>query len=77
MNPTTLVANETTAPTSSLPSAIPDDVHSTVESILHVAWKIPLWLIVLLALGLGSMALWLYLSERGRGGRPVRCFLAI
>ena len=53
------------------------DVHTTVESILHVAWKIPLWLVVLLALGLGSMALWLYLSERGRVGRPVRCFLAI
>lgn len=88
MNPTPLVANAAAAPTSSLPlspstpsaslpNAIPSEAHSTVESILHVAWKIPLWLIVLLALGLGSMALWLYLSERGRSGKPVRCFLAI
>ncbi|MEO8271847.1 MAG: hypothetical protein ABI557_19145, partial [Aureliella sp.] len=69
MIPTTPIANESTT----LPSA----VHTTVESILHVAWKIPLWLIVLLALGLGSMALWLYLSERGRAGRPMRCFLAL
>ena len=84
MNPTTPIAHETTLPTA-LPAALQNDgtsgmssdVHSTVESILHIAWKIPLWLVVLLALGLGSMALWLYLSERGRVGRPVRCFLAI
>lgn len=68
MNPTSPLVNERTPP---------NDVANTVESILHVAWRIPLWLIVLLALGLGSMALWLYFSERGRVGRPMRCFLAI
>ncbi len=76
MNPATPITHEAEL-TTALATSLPNDMHTTVESILHVAWKIPLWLIVLLALGLGSMALWLYLSERGRVSRPVRCFLAI
>lgn len=49
---------------------------NTVESILHIAWMIPLWLVVVLTLGLAAMVLWLYLSERGTSARAARYLLA-
>lgn len=59
----------------SIPSTAPD-AEIAVESILHVAWKFPLWAIVVMVLSLGAMIWWLYWSERGRGGRLVRLGLA-
>ncbi len=49
---------------------------TVVESILHAAWEFPLWVMALIVIGMGVMVVWLYLSERGRGGRGVRCLLA-
>ncbi len=49
---------------------------NTVESILHIAWMIPLWLVVVLTLGLAAMVLWLYLCERGQAARVTRYLLA-
>ncbi len=49
---------------------------TAVESVLHIAWKFPLWICVMLLLGVGGMTLWLYLTERGRGGKSARWLLA-
>ncbi len=60
--------------TESQATANPAD-HTTVESILHIAWRIPLWLVVVLTLAIAAMTLWLYLSERGQAARGVRYLL--
>ena len=49
---------------------------TTVESILHVAWKLPLWVVIVLALLLATMVVLLYRSERGRAGESLRWLLA-
>lgn len=71
MNQTTPIPTET-----SVAPELPPDTQVSVETILHSAWSFPLWLIVVLALGLGAIVFGLYLSERGRAARPTRCLLA-
>lgn len=56
-------------------SMIAPIAQTAVESILHVAWRFPLWLTLVLALSLGFMIFGLYLSERGRRGKG--CAVAV
>jgi hypothetical protein len=49
---------------------------TTVESILHIAWRFPLWLLIVVALIAGAMVWWLYWTERGKGGKVERGLLA-
>lgn len=58
-------------------SPVDDQAASTaVESILYVAWQLPLWIVMTLMIGLATMVVLLYRSERGRGGQPLRWLLA-
>ncbi len=59
-----------------LATSAAQETATTVESILHVAWKLPLWLTIVLALGLASMVFLLYRSERGRAGIKLRWLLS-
>ena len=45
---------------------------TTVESILRAPWPLPLWATIVIAAALFAGSLWLYLAERGRGGRGLR-----
>ena len=60
----------------SLSSLIAPIAQTAVESVLHINWKLPLWMTLVLVLGLGTMVAWLYSSERGRRWRGVRWLLA-
>ncbi len=49
---------------------------ASVESILTVAWSIPIWIVATIALLSATLAAGLYMSERGRARRPMRWLLA-
>lgn len=49
---------------------------TTVESVLQASWNLPMWLVIVLVLASAGVAAWLYSSERGRAGKPIRWLLA-
>jgi hypothetical protein len=51
-------------------------IETTIESILQAAWPMPLWQVVVTVLLFGLFAVWIYITERGRAGRPLRLLLA-
>lgn len=48
-----------------------------VERMLHATWRMPIWLVVSVALLSAFFAWWIYWAERGRAGKGVRCLLGV